>query len=163
MTKNFSYFLAKRYLIPKGLFMILINVLTIVGVCLGVAVMIVVLSVMKGFENEFQRTLLGFDPHLMALDRLGLEGDPEAPAYREVGEKIEKVPGVVSQSPYVAGPVMVQVGNQVQTPIMKAILPSDQQLQELKDREMLEEGDLDLETYVDEKSTFERVIVLRIV
>ncbi|NCF90046.1 MAG: ABC transporter permease, partial [Verrucomicrobiaceae bacterium] len=59
MTKNFSYFLAKRYLVPKGLFLIFINVLTILGICLGVAVMIVVLSVMKGFENEFQRTLLG--------------------------------------------------------------------------------------------------------
>ena len=156
MTKNFAYFLAKRYLIPKGLFMILINVLTIVGVSLGVAVMIVVLSVMKGFENEFQRTLLGFDPHLMAL--APREGDSD---YRQVGKALENVPGVVSQSPFVAGHVMVQVGNQVQTPIMKAILPTDQQLQELKDREMLEEGELDLETYVDEKSTYERVIVSR--
>ncbi|MFT4639070.1 MAG: lipoprotein-releasing system permease protein [Verrucomicrobiales bacterium] len=154
MTKNFSYFLAKRYLMPKGLFMILINVLTIVGVCLGVAVMIVVLSVMKGFENEFQRTLLGFDPHLMALTPREGESD-----YRQVGEMLEKVPGVISQSPFVAGHVLVQVGNQVQTPIMKAILSTDQQLQELKDRDMLVEGELDLETYVDDKNTYEQVII----
>ncbi|MGY8687695.1 MAG: hypothetical protein ACKVHP_08180, partial [Verrucomicrobiales bacterium] len=116
--------------------------------------MIVVLSVMKGFENEFQRTLLGFDPHLMALTPREGESD-----YRQVGEMLEKVPGVISQSPFVAGHVLVQVGNQVQTPIMKAILSTDQQLQELKDRDMLVEGELDLETYVDDKNTYEQVII----
>ena len=56
MTKNFSYFLAKRYLVPKGMFLIIINVLTMLGICLGVAVMIVVLSAM----------LLRYDPHRSA-------------------------------------------------------------------------------------------------
>lgn len=158
MTKNFSYFLAQRYLIPKGLFLIFINVLTILGICLGVAVMIVVLSVMKGFENEFQRTLLGFDPHLMAHYR-ALPGE-EAVAYEAVGATIEDVPGVVSQSPYVAGYVFVQVGDLVQTPIMKAIQPDDQQLVELEKQGMLLQGELDLVPQVDDEGNApERVII----
>lgn len=159
MSKNFSYFLAKRYLIPKGLFMIIINLLTIVGVCLGVAVMIVVLSVMKGFENEFQRKLLGFDPHISVWDQTDGIPDPEVPTYREIGEALEKVPGIVSQSPYMAGYVMVQKGNQVQNPLMKAILPGDQQLKELKEQDMLVAGELDLEDYISATEHYPSVIV----
>lgn len=161
MTNNFSYFLAKRYLIPKGLFLVFINVLTITGICLGVGVMIVVLSVMKGFENEFQRTLLGFDPHLLVLNRGSFEENGEEEmSHREIGELLEDVPEVVSQSPFVAGHVLVQVGNQVQTPIMKAIQPGDQQLQELKDQGMLITGELDLVPRVDDDGNApERVIV----
>ena len=162
MAKNFSFFLAKRYMIPKGLFLVIINLLTILGVCLGVSVMIVVLSVMKGFENEFRRILLGFDPHILALDLSGPRGDPRAPTYGEVGEKLENVPGVIDQSPFVSGPVLVQVGNRVQTPIMKAIRPDDQQLKELQESGMVEAGELDLEPRVDENDNiYERVIVSR--
>lgn len=157
MTKNFSYFLAKRYLVPKGLFLIFINVLTILGICLGVAVMIVVLSVMKGFENEFQRTLLGFDPHLLALRPMDTK---DTRSYQEIGKAIDAIPEVLSQSPFVAGHVLVQVGDKVQTPIMKAIAPDDQQLHELADQGMLIAGELDLIPQVDnEGNAHERVIV----
>ncbi len=157
MPKNFSYFLAKRYLVPKGLFLIFINVLTILGICLGVAVMIVVLSVMKGFENEFRRTLLGFDPHLLVLRPLDSQ-DPRS--HQEIGEALEQVPEVVSQSPFVAGHVLVQFGDKVQTPIMKAIMPDDQQLKELDEQDMLIAGELDLIPQVDlEGNAHERVIV----
>ncbi|MDB2346507.1 FtsX-like permease family protein [Verrucomicrobiales bacterium] len=160
MTKNFSYFLAKRYLVPKGLFLIFINVLTILGICLGVAVMIVVLSVMKGFENEFQRTLLGFDPHLMLLDPEMTQSSADGKTFHEVGAGLKVVPGIVSQSPFVAGHVMIQLGDRVQNPIMKAILPDDPQLESLREQGMVVAGELDLEPRVDESGEFyERVIV----
>ena len=162
MRKHFSYFLAMRYLIPKGTFVIIINAISIMGVCLGVAIMIVVLSVMKGFENEFQRSLLGFEPHLTAIDESGQEGDPANPAYLRIGEMLEKVPGVVSQSPFVWGQVMVRHGDRYQVPFMKAILPTDQQLKELKEKNMLQAGTLDLEPKMDEQGNFfEPVIISR--
>ena len=160
MTKNFSYFLAKRYLVPKGMFLIIINVLTMLGICLGVAVMIVVLSVMKGFENEFQRTLLGFDPHLMLLDPELTQSGADGKTYHEVSAALNSVPGIVSQSPFVAGHVIIQLGEEVQNPIMKAILPDDPQLASLKEQDMVIAGELDLEPRVDESGEFyERVIV----
>ena len=162
MRKYFSYFLAKRYLIPKGTFVIIINAISIMGVCLGVAIMIVVLSVMKGFENEFQRSLLGFEPHMTAIDESGLDGDPDNPAHRIIGQMLEKVPNVVSQSPFVWGQVMVRYGDRYQVPFMKAILPTDQQLKELETKGMLQAGTLDLEPKLDEAGNFyERVIISR--
>ena len=111
--------------------------------------MIVVLSVMKGFENEFQRTLLGFEPHLMLLDPDLTQSGADGKTYHEVSAALKSVPGIVSQSPFVAGHVIIQLGEEVQNPIMKAILPDDPQLESLKEQDMVIAGELDLEPRVE--------------
>ncbi|MBJ7258364.1 MAG: hypothetical protein JHD33_02410, partial [Chthoniobacterales bacterium] len=65
MTKPFSLFLALRYLKPKRTFLSLITVISILGVTLGIMVLILVISVMTGFEQELRRKVLGFDAHLI--------------------------------------------------------------------------------------------------
>src|SRR5260370_34785926 len=57
----FTYFLALRYLKPKRTFLSLITLISILGVVLGISVLIIVISVMTGFERELQRKILGFD------------------------------------------------------------------------------------------------------
>ena len=62
MLKNhFSLFLALRYLKPKRTFLSIITLISILGVTLGIMVLILVISVMTGFEQELRRKVIGFD------------------------------------------------------------------------------------------------------
>ncbi len=60
----FEAFLALRYLRPKRTFVSVITLISITGVMLGVAVLIVVISVMSGFDQEWRDRILGFNAHL---------------------------------------------------------------------------------------------------
>ncbi len=60
----FELFLALRYLRPKRTFVSVITLISIVGVALGVAVLIIVISVMSGFDHDLRDKILGFSAHL---------------------------------------------------------------------------------------------------
>jgi lipoprotein-releasing system permease protein len=60
----FEAFLALRYLRPRRTFVSVITVISIIGVLLGVAVLIIVIAVMSGFDQEWRETILGFNAHL---------------------------------------------------------------------------------------------------
>ena len=60
----FELFLALRYLRPKRTFVSVITLISILGVALGVAVLIIVISVMSGFDHELRDKILGFNAHL---------------------------------------------------------------------------------------------------
>ena len=57
----FEAFLALRYLRPRRTFVSVITVISIIGVLLGVAVLIIVIAVMSGFDQEWRETILGFN------------------------------------------------------------------------------------------------------
>ena len=61
-----EFFIAKRYLFSKRKvsFITVISTISIVGVSIGVAAMIVVLSVFNGFSEKVTSILIGFDPHI---------------------------------------------------------------------------------------------------
>src|SRR5215471_12701568 len=60
----FELFLALRYLRPKRTFVSVITLISILGVALGVAVLIIVISVMSGFDHDLREKILGFNAHL---------------------------------------------------------------------------------------------------
>src|SRR6185312_10503459 len=60
----FEILLALRYLRPKRTFVSVITLISVAGVALGVAVLIVVISVMSGFDKQLRDTILGFNAHL---------------------------------------------------------------------------------------------------
>src|SRR3954469_1642700 len=93
----YELFLALRYLRPKRTFVSVITLISIIGVMLGVAVLIIVISVMTGFDRTLQRAILGFEPHLRVTN-----GEILAD-WREVMPRVEKLPGVVGVAPYVQG------------------------------------------------------------
>src|SRR5689334_21550509 len=64
----FELQLALRYLRPKRTFVSVITFISIIGVMLGVAVLIIVISVMTGFDKELRDKILGFYPHLRITD-----------------------------------------------------------------------------------------------
>src|SRR5437660_1407516 len=60
----FELLLALRYLRPKRTFVSVITLISVIGVSLGVAVLIIVLSVMTGFDHRLRDQILGFNTHL---------------------------------------------------------------------------------------------------
>lgn len=64
MTLPFSLFLALKYLKPKRTFLSVVTVLSVMGVLIGVAVLIIVLSVMTGFDEMWRDKILDFNAHI---------------------------------------------------------------------------------------------------
>jgi lipoprotein-releasing system permease protein len=60
----FELLLAMRYLRPKRTFVSVITLISVLGVSLGVAVLIIVISVMTGFDHQLRDKILGFNTHL---------------------------------------------------------------------------------------------------
>src|SRR3954467_14049275 len=60
----FELLLALRYLRPKRTFVSIITLISVLGVTLGVAVLIIVISVMSGFDSQLRDKILGFNAHL---------------------------------------------------------------------------------------------------
>src|SRR5258706_4425041 len=61
---SFELLLAFRYLQPKRTSVSVITLISVLGVTLGVAVLIIVISVMSGFDKQLRDKILGFNPHL---------------------------------------------------------------------------------------------------
>jgi lipoprotein-releasing system permease protein len=116
--RGLSSFLALRYLKPKRTFLSVITLVSILGVTLGVMVLILVISVMTGFEQELQEKVIGFDAHLVVGNGAVLQ-DWEAVA----GTCLE-VPGVLASAPFVQGPVLVQFGSRRVAPKIRGIDPA---------------------------------------
>lgn len=118
MKLPFSLFLAVKYLKPRRAFMSLISVISVFGVMIGVAVLVVVLSVMSGFDEMWREKILGFDAHIIAA----YTGE-DAPENEETVRRIESVPGVKAAAPFVQGLVVVQRGSAIDTPVLRGVEP----------------------------------------
>ena len=115
MTKPFSLFLALRYLKPKRTFLSLITVISILGVTLGIMVLILVISVMTGFEQELRRKVLGFDAHLIA------GGETIIYDWSARTQSLAAVPGVTGAAPFVQGPVLAEFTGRRLAPKIRGI------------------------------------------
>ncbi|MEC8023196.1 MAG: ABC transporter permease, partial [Myxococcota bacterium] len=78
--------------------------ISIVGVGVGVWAVIVVLSVMSGFENDLRDKILKTNPHVVIQDDEPMEGIPN---YRNTLQSIRELDGVIAAIPYVQGDVIV--------------------------------------------------------
>jgi len=102
LTLPFELGLALRYLRPKKNFVSVITLFCVLGVALGVAVLIVVISVMSGFDLELRRKLIGFNAHLKVVT----PGRPLG-EWDRVMTEVEKQPGVKGVAPFIIGQVMM--------------------------------------------------------
>src|ERR1700723_2411902 len=100
----FTYFLALRYLKPKRTFLSLITLISITGVVLGISVLIIVISVMTGFERELERKVIGFEAHIT----ISPEPNSFLSNWREAMKVAEKVPGVIGVTPTTLEPVIIE-------------------------------------------------------
>jgi lipoprotein-releasing system permease protein len=100
----FEAFLALRYLKPKRTFVSVITLISIIGVTLGVAVLIIVISVMSGFDREWQSKIVGFNSHLK------LYGPSNGPLrdFPKVIDQIRTNQLVTGAAPFLAGQVLLR-------------------------------------------------------
>jgi lipoprotein-releasing system permease protein len=113
MTRWPELFLALRFLRPQRTFVSIITLLSWMGVVAGVLVLIVVQSVMSGFEDELTKKVIGFQSHLTVAGQSPLP-DP-------VGliRLIREEPGVVGATGSVLGPVLAETRSRISTPRIK--------------------------------------------
>jgi lipoprotein-releasing system permease protein len=104
----FELLLALRYLRPKRTFVSIITLISVLGVALGVAVLIIVISVMSGFDHDLRGKILGFNAHLkiFALDKTGQKEPMEN--YADVMRLVSSNKNVLGISPFVLGQVLVE-------------------------------------------------------
>jgi lipoprotein-releasing system permease protein len=99
----FEAFLALRYLRPRRTFVSVITVISIIGVLLGVAVLIVVIAVMSGFDKEWRVRILGFNAHLKVYPPYR---DQALTNYENIQKTIAANPEVLGVSPFIGGKVL---------------------------------------------------------
>ena len=88
MKLPFSLFLALRYLKPKRTFLSIITLISILGVTLGVTVLILVISVMTGFDRELRQKVIDFDAHILVSTEDIMHN------WRDLTVKIRNTPGL---------------------------------------------------------------------
>jgi lipoprotein-releasing system permease protein len=103
--------LALRYLRPKRTFISVITLISVLGVALGVAVLIIVISVMTGFGEQLRETILNVSPHL----RVG-GAQPALTNYAAVISRIASNPNVKGVAPAIRGPVLVETQREGEPP-----------------------------------------------
>lgn len=106
-------FLALRFLRPQRTFVSIITLLSWMGVVAGVLVLIVVQSVMSGFEDELTKKVIGFQSHLTVA------GQSPLPDPAGLIRLIREEPGVVGATGSVLGPVLAETRSRISTPRIK--------------------------------------------
>jgi lipoprotein-releasing system permease protein len=111
----FEIFLALRYLRPKRTFVSVITLISVIGVLLGVAVLIIVISVMSGFDRQLRDKILGFNAHLRIAKH-----DTTLSNYDALRRQVATHPDVKAVAPYVLGQVLVKTQPKVGNPMVAA-------------------------------------------
>ncbi|NQY26741.1 MAG: lipoprotein-releasing ABC transporter permease subunit [Piscirickettsiaceae bacterium] len=120
MFKPLSIFIGLRYTRAKrrNHFISFISLTSMLGVALGVAALITVLSVMNGFEKELRERILGMTSHAFITDADGTLKD-----WQKLQGLIEDYPHVVDSAPFVEGQAMLSQGSRVRGTLIRGINP----------------------------------------
>ena len=122
---NVKYFIAKRYLSSKkeSKFVSFITYISIAGVALGVAVLIVTISILSGFENEIQDKVAGLVSH-MQISSFKSEGVKN---YENVIKNIKStIPEVTSISAFVQRECVLRYKDNIEGVMLKGISNVDE-------------------------------------
>ncbi|MFP4083561.1 MAG: lipoprotein-releasing ABC transporter permease subunit [Desulfonatronovibrio sp.] len=149
---RFELFVALRYLRAKRkqAFISVISLISIMGVALGVAALIIVLGVMNGFSQNLRDKILGINAHIVVGNYS--EGIPD---YRELARELSSVPGVKGAAPFIYTEVMLSSPNGVKGVVLRGIDPEKAGEVLSLDQEMIQGNMADL----DRESEFPGVIV----
>jgi lipoprotein-releasing system permease protein len=117
----FERMLAGRYLRARRQegFVSVIAGFSLLGIGLGVATLIIVMSVMTGFRTEFVGKILGINAHLTVSTYGPLQD------YAALSDKIAKVPGVVSATPLVEGQALLTLNGYATGVQVRGLRPED--------------------------------------
>ena len=119
--RPYELFIGLRYTRAKrrNHFISFISLISMLGMGLGVMALIVVLSVMNGFQKEIRERMLGASPHLEIVADGGRMYD-----WQTTLEQVARHPQVAAAAPYVSGQGMLSLGQSVQGVMVRGIDPA---------------------------------------
>jgi lipoprotein-releasing system permease protein len=117
---NFELFVSLRYLLArrKQAFISIISLISILGVGLGVASLIVVLGVMNGFSQNLRDKILGVNAHVIVMSYQGGIAD-----YEEITQKLKSVPDIKGITPFIYSEMMLSAPGGVKGVVLRGIDP----------------------------------------
>jgi len=117
---GFEWFVGLRYTRAKrkNHFISFISTTSMIGIALGVAALIVVLSVMNGFQEELRARILGVAAHLQIT-----QSNHRLSDWQELQNKVIHAPHVQAAAPFVMAQAMLSGTNAVQGTIVRGVLP----------------------------------------
>ncbi|MBN2225182.1 MAG: lipoprotein-releasing ABC transporter permease subunit [Deltaproteobacteria bacterium] len=117
----YELLISRRYLRAKRKqsFISLITVISIGGVAIGVAALIIVISVMTGFRDDLQGKILGAHAHLVVKTQ-----KPYFTSYPSVMEKIAMNKNVVALSPFIETQIMLSTEGGISGAVLRGIDPA---------------------------------------
>lgn len=120
MIRAHELFVGLRYLRAKRRtrFVSFITLISLAGIALGVAALIVILSVMNGFEAELRSRLLSMSAHGGVSRADGPVAD-----WRDLAAAIRREPGVVAAAPVVGMEGMLQAGGSLEAVLVQGVDP----------------------------------------
>lgn len=121
MFRPLSLYIGMRYTRAKrrNHFISFISLTSMIGVALGVAALITVLSVMNGFEKELRERILGMTSHAFVT---GTDGSLED--WQSLEDELKDMPDVVDTAPFVEGQAMLSHNSKVRGTMLRGIDPA---------------------------------------
>jgi len=123
VAARFEYWIGRRYVSSrsKNSFVSLISAISMLGIAIAVSVLIVVLSVVNGFERELKDRLLAMSSHA------AIEGvDGHLGNWDELTEFAVKDPRVVGAAPYISGQALMIFGEELSGIELRGIDPAQE-------------------------------------
>jgi lipoprotein-releasing system permease protein len=105
----------------RNSFISFISLISMAGIALGVAALIVVLSVMNGFQKEVRDRMLSVLPHIEIYDASG-----SMPNWQEVAHAAQQDKEVIGAAPYAAGQAMLTRGESLRPAVIRGVLPQEE-------------------------------------
>ncbi len=97
----------------------MMTALSVGGVGVGVMALIIVLSVMSGFEADLQKKILGTNSHGVVL-----KYSPDMPEFDDVMTKVKSVRGIAGATPFILNEVMISSEGNISGSMIKGIDPA---------------------------------------
>jgi lipoprotein-releasing system permease protein len=114
---GYNLFVSLRYLKSKKKhkFISIISLISIFGIAIGVCALIVVISVMNGFDQDLTKKIMGMNSHITIEKKSGIENS------EQIMQKINRISGVSATAPCFSGQVILRKNKKVTGVIIKGI------------------------------------------
>jgi lipoprotein-releasing system permease protein len=115
---SYELFISLRYLRArrKQVFVSIITFISIAGIFLGVAALIIVLAVMNGFETDLRNKILGINSHIVLMEYSGAMRN-----HQRVMREVAQIPGVVAATPFIYSQAMLKNGGNVTGIVLRGL------------------------------------------
>lgn len=125
MSRFFEIGLGLRYArsVRRDRFASFVAASSATGIAIGVAALIIVLSVMNGFQNELKSKILSATPHVQVR---GAKGD--LPDWRERSDNLSRIRGVVAAAPFVSAQVLLASNGSTRGAVVSGVVPGMEEM-----------------------------------